>query len=578
MEISGNPAIVRHKKELFFDEIDFDQQVPLPLEESDLTILQLFDRVLREVTSKGFSQSTLDLCMPYICRLAQLQAITNRQAFIMAICMNFSLNMSITLRAVANMLDTTNMMLMHWMPDFHALCEKELLEKMERRMGRVDEYVIPADVLEAFSNNEVFVKKTSKVENTLELLSTFYHLFKQKSKSCMETDAFIKKSSRLLSDNQHLPLVSKLKKLEFSSIESELILLHLCRFYVMNSMSNVSLGQIVAMFDEGKDRNVMVYGLLQGNHELFQRKLITFGCADGIKDKETLCLTAKARHLLIPEYKLRGMNTPSSDMTSHKDIVFKNLYYNPSVEQQIQRLHSLLEEKNFRMVQKRLKERGFHKGIACLFYGSPGTGKTETVLQLAKSSGRDVMQVSMSQIRSKWVGESQKNIQEVFASYKERVRASKLCPILLFNEADAIIGNRMEVTTSSVDKMENSIQNVILQEMENLEGIMIATTNLQGSLDAAFERRFLYKVEFEKPSLQVRTQIWHSMMPDVDEATLSSIASQYDFSGGQIENIARKALVDDLLFYSSDISNKERISTFCRQEVLSKNAIKGFSL
>ena len=578
MEISRNPAIVRQKKELFFDEIDFDQQVPLPLEESDLTILQLFDRVLREVTDKGFSQSTLDLCMPYICRLAQLQAITNRQAFIMAVCMNFSLNMSITLRAVANMLDTTNMMLMHWMPDFHALCEKELLEKMERRMGRMDEYVIPADAMEAFSNNEVFVKKTSKVENTLELLSTFYHLFKQKSKSCMETDAFIKKCSRLLSDNQHLPLVSKLKKLEFSSIESELILLHLCRFYVMNSMSNVSLGQIVALFDEGNDRNVMVYGLLQGNHELFQRKLITFGCADGIKDKEVLCLTVKARRLLIPEYKLRGMTTQSAEITSHKDIVFKNLYYNPSVEQQIQRLHSLLEEKNFRMVQKRLQERGFHKGIDCLFYGSPGTGKTETVLQLAKSSGRDVMQVSMSQIRSKWVGESQKNIQEVFASYKERVRASKLCPILLFNEADAIIGNRMEVTTSSVDKMENSIQNVILQEMENLEGIMIATTNLERSLDAAFERRFLYKIKFEKPSLQVRTKIWQSMLPDVDEATLSSIASQYDFSGGQIENIARKALVDDLLFYSSDISNKERISTFCRQEVLSKNVIKGFSL
>lgn len=578
MEISRNPAIVRQKKELFFDEIDFDQQVPLPLEESDLTILQLFDRVLREVTDKGFSQSTLDLCMPYICRLAQLQAITNRQAFIMAVCMNFSLNMSITLRAVANMLDTTNMMLMHWMPDFHALCEKELLEKMERRMGRMDEYVIPADVLEAFSNNEVFVKKTSKVENTLELISTLYHLFKLKSRSYIDTEVFVKKFTRLLDDNMHLPIVSNLNKLELHSIKSEVILLQLCRFHVMNSMTNVPFGQIVDLFEEGKDRNMIVYGLLQGNHELFQRKLITFGCADGIKDKEVLCLTAKARHLLIPEYKLRGMNTPSSDMTSHKDIVFKNLYYNPSVEQQIQRLHSLLEEKNFRMVQKRLQERGFHKGITCLFYGSPGTGKTETVLQLAKSSGRDVMQVSMSQIRSKWVGESQKNIQEVFASYKERVRASKLCPILLFNEADAIIGNRMEVTTSSVDKMENSIQNVILQEMENLEGIMIATTNLERSLDAAFERRFLYKIKFEKPSLQVRTQIWQSMLPDVDEATLSSIASQYDFSGGQIENIARKALVDDLLFYSSDISNKERISTFCRQEVLSKNVIKGFSL
>lgn len=578
MEISRNPAIVRQKKELFFDEIDFDQQVPLPLEESDLTILQLFDRVLREVTSKGFSQSSLDLCMPYICRLAQLQAITNRQAFIMAICMNFSLNMSITLRAVANMLDTTNMMLMHWMPDFHALCEKELLEKMERRMGRMDEYVIPADVLEAFSNNEVFVKKTSKVENSLELISTLYHLFKLKSRSYIDTEVFVKKFTRLLDDNMHLPIVSNLNKLELHSIKSEVILLQLCRFYVMNSMTNVPLGQIIDLFEEGKDRNMIIYGLLQGNHELFQRKLITYGCADGIKDKEVLCLTVKARRLLIPEYKLRGMTTQSAEITSHKDIVFKNLYYNASVEQQIQRLHSLLEEKNFRMVQKRLQERGFHKGIACLFYGAPGTGKTETVLQLAKATGRDVMQVSMSQIRSKWVGESQKNIQEVFASYKERVRASKLCPILLFNEADAIIGNRMEVTTSSVDKMENCIQNVILQEMENLEGIMIATTNLERSLDAAFERRFLYKIKFEKPSLQVRTQIWQSMMPDVDEATLSSIASQYEFSGGQIENIARKALVDDLLFYSSDISNKKRISTYCRQEVLSKNVIKGFSL
>ena len=578
MEISRNPAIVRQKKELFFDEIDFDQQVPLPLEESDLTILQLFDRVLREVTSKGFSQSTLDLCMPYICRLAQLQAITNRQAFIMAVCMNFSLNMSITLRAVANMLDTTNMMLMHWMPDFHALCEKELLEKMERRMGRMDEYVIPADVLEAFSNNEVFVKKTSKVENSLELISTLYHLFKLKSRSYIDTEVFVKKFTRLLDDNMHLPIVSNLNKLELHSIKSEVILLQLCSFYVMNSMTNVPLGQIIDLFEEGKDRNMIIYGLLQSNHELFQRKLITYGCADGIKDKEVLCLTVKARRLLIPEYKLRGMTTQAAEITSHKDIVFKNLYYNASVEQQIQRLHSLLEEKNFRMVQKRLQERGFHKGIACLFYGAQGTGKTETVLQLAKATGRDVMQVSMSQIRSKWVGESQKNIQEVFASYKERVRASKLCPILLFNEADAIIGNRMEVTTSSVDKMENCIQNVILQEMENLEGIMIATTNLERSLDAAFERRFLYKIKFEKPSLQVRTQIWQSMMPDVDEATLSSIASQYEFSGGQIENIARKAQVDDLLFYSSDISNKKRISTYCRQEVLSKNVIKGFSL
>ena len=100
--------------------------------------------------------------------------------------------------------------------------------------------------------------------------------------------------------------------------------------------------------------------------------------------------------------------------------------------------------------------------------------------------------------------------------------------------------------------MENSIQNIILQEMEQLDGIMIATTNLTQNLDTAFERRFLYKIKFEKPTEEARTHIWHSMIPDLSEQQVHTLASKYDFSGGQIENIARHYAIDVILHGHSE--------------------------
>ncbi|MCQ2051825.1 MAG: hypothetical protein MJY74_06445 [Bacteroidaceae bacterium] len=101
--------------------------------------------------------------------------------------------------------------------------------------------------------------------------------------------------------------------------------------------------------------------------------------------------------------------------------------------------------------------------------------------------------------------------------------------------------------------------------MENLEGIMIATTNLTGSLDDAFDRRFLYKIEFEKPSPEERKHIWMSMLPDLKEGDALILASKFDFSGGQIENIARKRIVDDILDSRKHIDLKSLVEN-CEHE------------
>jgi SpoVK/Ycf46/Vps4 family AAA+-type ATPase len=208
------------------------------------------------------------------------------------------------------------------------------------------------------------------------------------------------------------------------------------------------------------------------------------------------------------------------------------------------------------------------KGFACLFYGSPGTGKTETALQLAKATGRDIMQVNITDIKSKWVGESEQNVKKLFERYRRLCQKCAVQPILLFNEADAIIGARMENTTRSVDKMENALQNIILEEMEQLDGILIATTNLTSNMDKAFERRFLYKVEFNAPTIEAKCAIWRSMIPSLGDEEAKALAREYEFSGGQIENIARKYTVMQILS-EGDITLND-IRSLCSEELLEK--------
>ena len=180
------------------------------------------------------------------------------------------------------------------------------------------------------------------------------------------------------------------------------------------------------------------------------------------------------------------------------------------------------------------------------------------------------MVVDIPQIKSKWVGDSEKNIKAVFDRYSEISQRSKLTPILLFNEADAIIGIRKNGASNAVDKMENSIQNIILQEMESLDGIMIATTNLQENLDTAFERRFLYKIRFEKPDKEVREKIWQMMIPELTKSDASVLAESYEFSGGQIENIARKHAINSVL-YGEEESPLNSLLQDCANEKLSNN-------
>ncbi|MFN7690093.1 MAG: AAA family ATPase, partial [Bacteroidota bacterium] len=143
-------------------------------------------------------------------------------------------------------------------------------------------------------------------------------------------------------------------------------------------------------------------------------------------------------------------------------------------------------------------------------------------------------------------------------------------PILLFNEADALISRRISIN-SSVDQMNNSMQNILLQELEDFNGILVATTNLTGNLDGAFDRRFLYKIKYDRPSLTAKKAIWKSKMEMLSDEEASILAELYNFSGGQIENVSKKVFLEALLFGKNLQLNE--IKALCDEESFEVNRL-----
>ena len=253
-------------------------------------------------------------------------------------------------------------------------------------------------------------------------------------------------------------------------------------------------------------------------------------------------------------------------------IASKIMVYDAGAETSIHKLTGMLAEDNFPKITTRLKEQGMKPGVSVLLYGCPGTGKTETVMQLAKTNNRTVLVADISKIRDKWVGNTEKNIKALFDDYRKALTTCSQTPILLFNEADAVLGKRRAVNDRA-DQMENNLQNILLDEMENFEGIFIATTNLEDNLDTAFDRRFLYKVKFDKPGEKTVYHLWKTKFPELEEYVLSRLTSAALLTGGQIDNIFKKTTVDKLLDADFILSESYLLELLQQEQILQQSKL-----
>ena len=377
--------------------------------------------------------------------------------------------------------------------------------------------------------------------------------------------------NNLLNENNHLLFVQKIQKLSLHD-DDKLILLRFFHYYVNNDNDELDFRDLTAVYSNLSDSSFLKRKLRLGNYVLLEKELIEYFCNNGFNDTETFRLTDEAKEEYLVELNLAELKTLPKNLKRYDSIAEKKMFYPEKTQLSIDELGRLLEKNNFDDIRNRLSENGMRNGFACLFSGVPGTGKTETVYQIAKKTNRDIFPVDIACTKSKWFGDSEKLIKNIFDKYRSCVKNCETIPILLLNEADAILGKRrlLNENHSGPGQTENAIQNIILQEIENLNGILIATTNLTGNLDAAFERRFIYKIEFTKPDADTRAEIWKSLIPWLSDNDAVVLAARFDFSGGQIENIARKTTVHKVL--SGDLPDLDSLMKYCSEENFAREA------
>ncbi|WP_341358355.1 AAA family ATPase [Georgenia sp. M64] len=179
----------------------------------------------------------------------------------------------------------------------------------------------------------------------------------------------------------------------------------------------------------------------------------------------------------------------------------------------------------------------YGQGVAALFSGPSGTGKTMAAQIIARDLGVDLLQVDLSKTVSKYIGETEKNLDRVFEA------AERTGAVLLFDEADAVFGKRTEIKDAH-DRHANVEVAYLLQRLESFRGLTILTTNLKANIDGAFLRRLRFVVDFAVPTAAERARIWHKAFPPaapLDGLDVAAVASRLPITGGSIQSIALHA-------------------------------------
>jgi SpoVK/Ycf46/Vps4 family AAA+-type ATPase len=177
-------------------------------------------------------------------------------------------------------------------------------------------------------------------------------------------------------------------------------------------------------------------------------------------------------------------------------------------------------------------------GVAALFSGPPGTGKTMAAALVARDLGVELYQVDLSKLASKWIGETEKNLAALFDA------AEAGHAILLFDEADAVFGKRTDVKSSN-DRHANHEVNYLLQRLESFAGVCLLTTNHEAAIDEAFRRRLSVHVRFSVPEAEERRRLWRALLPAQAPRTadlgVDQLARAFVMSGGHIRNAVVRA-------------------------------------
>ena len=466
--------------------------------------------------------------------------------------------------------------------DFEELVDKRLfLAEKTHQFSERNDYIINPQVKEAIFDDKKLDLKTleAPVFDRYKFVNAVSNLIESRENEKVSSLRLFRQIGPLEKQHKNLTFVKNFLKLNFD-VEVRTLFYEICDDFATTRERESDIEcTLKDIYEETFLRMDVARELKEGEHKLQKAGLIEVTQGSMFSDS-SIVLTDKGKQLFLEEdYDLFSTDNRSQSLIYPDTIAEKPLFYDKELSNQLALFKENLTEAKFSELQKRLEEQAMPKGVAALFYGLPGTGKTETAMQIARITGRAVCHVDISAAKTCWYGESQRLVKGIFTNYRRLCEKEKQKPILLFNEADALLSSRQNINnvsgSSSVAQTENAIQNIILEEMEKLDGILIATTNLTDNLDSAFARRFLFKVEFGQPTVEAKQSIWKSKLEWLADEDCRELATKFNFSGGEIDNIVRKVVMEEVLHGTRPTLSE--IVGLCRHEKIGEGS-KGSSI
>ena len=446
--------------------------------------------------------------------------------------------------------DVKSMVMLPLKKEFDKMVADKYFVPSPRR--RSSDFDLNPNLLEAVMNGDKFERSLLHDPNydRYKFVNEISDLIESRSNDEFRTHVLFDKVFDLEKQHTDLSFVQNVQKLNLD-IEDKTLLYEMCDDFLSGGETGISC-TMKDIYDHPSTRFRIAKDLKEERHILQKLGFVEI-MPESMFSDSNITLTEKGKKVFLEDdFDLFDATKRKNQNLIYPDkIAEKPMFYDKELERQLNLFRQNLEADKFADLQKRMADNALPKGVIALFHGLPGTGKTETAMQIAKATGRAIYHVDISAAKTCWYGESQKLVKRIFTDYAHMCEKEKLKPILLFNEADALFSNRQNISntsgSSSVAQTENAIQNIIREEMEKLDGIMIATTNMIDNLDSAFARRFLFKIKFGQPTVEAKKAIWHTKLAWLNEGDCGKLAAKFDFSGGEIDNIVRKVMMEEVL-------------------------------
>ena len=536
-------------------------------------LLEAVERISHAARRSGLDPARMKTVAGDIRRLGRFLDLPVVETVLLSVIIELSLQKTVNLDALGKHFNLSPLRIYAHMDDLHDLVKRGFLHKemnnafLDRHSVEVQFKARP-EILDILQGGD---KERLQNLDDLDLprfLEHFKHLLEARKQGVILTGTLISETDELIRKYRDKLEFVRFVDEQLTDTLNKMILFYLSYIFVRGDVS-ASISDIAEeIYEDFSDRFEFQQEAMTEKNELFTNHLVHISDEDFLSN-DALVISDKVEEQLFKYHKvLRLRQIMTGKILEPGELTEQQLFFPPALQERLSLLEEAISPERYDHVTHELREHNFRTGLTVLLYGPPGTGKTEAVYQMARHAGREVMMVDLSSTRSKWFGESEKLTRQIFEDYRLLRRDKDSIPILFINEADGLFTRRNEIGGSNpaIQQAINTIQNILLQELEDFDGIFIATTNLTVNLDKAFDRRFLFKIRFDHPDASLRRQIWKSKYPKLPDARARTLAERYELTGGQIENVVRQTLLNSILKGEKDIFRK--LEENCRMETL----------